>query len=465
MLLMGRIVAALLSGAMLAQAHSLHPLWPLAWAAPIPLLVAVIGASRGAALLCGAIAGAASGALMFDYLAQLSGPGPVIVIALLRAAIWAGAALATRAAAQALPAWAAVFVFPALMAGIETLLATVSPHGSAGAFAYSQMDFLPAIQVASLGGAPAITFVVMLFASAVALLLAKRAFTAALAPALIVAAALGFGYWRLEAEAKSESDHDLAGVALLAADQFEGIPMDWRTVWAGYAPLIERAADQDYRIVLLPEKIAFLGAQERELAVAQMAEIAARRDITLIFGADVESDDSQRYNRLYAIAGARAPVVYDKRHMIPGLESHFQVGAGSAPLGATSPHFGYAICKDMDFPALGRDYAGAEVVFAPAWDFGVDAWLHARMAMLRGVENGYAVVRSAREGALTVSDAYGRVLAEARSGPLTSFNAYVPVEGPGPTLYARIGDVFGWACLALAALLMGWSFWAARRSP
>jgi apolipoprotein N-acyltransferase len=27
-------------------------------------------------------------------------------------------------------------------------------------------------------------------------------------------------------------------------------------------------------------------------------------------------------------------------------------------------------------------------------------------------------------------------------------------EGPGATLYTRIGDVFAWACLALAALMM-----------
>jgi apolipoprotein N-acyltransferase len=63
-LTLGRIIAALLSGALLAQSYGLHPFWPLAWIAPIPLLIAVIGASRLGAFLYGALAGAASTSLL-----------------------------------------------------------------------------------------------------------------------------------------------------------------------------------------------------------------------------------------------------------------------------------------------------------------------------------------------------------------------------------------------------------------
>jgi apolipoprotein N-acyltransferase len=118
----------------------------------------------------------------------------------------------------------------------------------------------------------------------------------------------------------------------------------------------------------------------------------------------------------------------------------------------------------MDFPVLGREYAGVDVMLAPAWDFTDDAWLHSRMAMLRGVENGYAIVRSARNGVLTVSDAYGRVTAEAPSGPQTAYGVRVPAASPGATLYSRIGDAFGWAMLACAALLLAWTIWARRRA-
>ena len=42
-----------------------------------------------------------------------------------------------------------------------------------------------------------------------------------------------------------------------------------------------------------------------------------------------------------------------------------------------------------------------------------DGWIHARMAVMRGVENGFAVVRSAFLGVEAVSDAQGRLLASA----------------------------------------------------
>ena len=62
-----RIIAALLSGVMLAQAHSLEPIWQVGWAAPIPLLIALPSATRIGALVLGAIAGAGSTAFVIRY--------------------------------------------------------------------------------------------------------------------------------------------------------------------------------------------------------------------------------------------------------------------------------------------------------------------------------------------------------------------------------------------------------------
>ncbi len=464
MLLLGRIFAALISGALLAQAYSLHPFWPLAWLAPIPLLIAAIGASRVGALAYGAIAGVVSMALMITYFVEVAGLVPVLIITLSKALIWAAMAYAVRGAAKSLPKWAAIFVFPALMAGIDNLTAATSPHGTAGAFAYSQMDFVPVIQIASLGGAPAITFVVTLFASAVAFLLAKRAIVSAAAPALIVAAALSFGVFRIplvEPETPSGAPRTI-NATLIAGDQFEGIPEDWRNVWNAYTPQIERAADDGRRIIVLPEKIAHLEPGDRAAAIEQLAEIARRRDLLIVAGVDDEADDG-RFNRAFVFT-RETWGSYDKRHMIPAFESHFALGTEPLIFEHEDVRYGVAICKDMDFADLGREYAGVDVMLVPAWDFGEDAWLHSRMGVLRGVESGYAIVRSARNGVLTVSDAYGRVTSEAPSGPQTAYNVVAPTSGPGATLYARIGDVFGWFALALAVVLICWTIWARRRA-
>lgn len=449
-----RMAAALMSGALLAQAYGLHPIWPLAWIAPIPLLVAVYGAPRWQAFAFGALAGALSVGGMFAYFLSLSGPAPLAIIIVLKAIVWGMLALAARAGAARLPNWAALLIFPALMAAVETLIAQVSPHGSAGSLAYSQMDALPVIQAAALGGAPAVAFLVALFASALSLAIWKRNALIAIAPGLLLAAALGWGWQRTSTHNAPES-RDLR-VAMLASDQFEGIPQDYHPVWAAYAPQIERAADSDHRIVLLPEKIAFLSAADRDRALATFAEIARRRDIVIVVGVDV-AIGAARFNRAYVFRPDAETLTYDKRHMVPGFESYFALGTSALTFERGSTRLGVAICKDMDFPELGRGYPGARVMLTPAWDFGVDRWLHSRMAMLRGVENGYTVVRSARDGLLTVSDRYGRVTAQAASGAGAVLYADAPLGAPGPTLYERVGDAFGWACWALFALLAAWS--------
>jgi len=106
----------------------------------------------------------------------------------------------------------------------------------------------------------------------------------------------------------------------------------------------------------------------------------------------------------------------------------------------------------MDFPRLGREYGRAEVrlMLVPGWDFGRDAWEHSRVAVLRGVEGGYSIVRAARDGFLTISDSYGRVLDQERSSerPYAELEAKVPI-GSGMTIYDRIGDTFGWLALVL----------------
>lgn len=449
-MLLARLAAAVLAGGLLAQAHGLQPFWPLAWLAVAPLVAASLGATRSVAFLCGAIAGALSMALMGAYLLELGGPAPVAIITLAKALIWGGGALLVREAGAKLPVAVAVFALPAFLAGLDTLMAAGSPHGSAGSLAYSQMDFLPAIQVAAFGGAPLIVFVVTLFGSAIGFLVAKRNLLAAIAPALMVAAALGFGYFRLSGAPEGES----RSVAMIVADQFEGVPQHWQSVWEAYAPQIERAADADFRIVVLPEKIAQFSPEEAAVAVERLAEIARRRDLLLVVGVD-EQTAAGRYNRAYALSAAGVQS-YDKRHMVPDLESHFDIGPGDVALEHDGLRFGLAVCKDMDFPALGRAYAGVDAMLVPAWDFDSDAWLHSRMAVLRGVENGYAIVRSARNGVLTVSDSFGRVTAEAPSGPLTALNVNLAAAGRA-TLYSRIGDAFGWAMLALTLALAGLS--------
>jgi len=117
---------------------------------------------------------------------------------------------------------------------------------------------------------------------------------------------------------------------------------------------------------------------------------------------------------------------------------------------------------------LSREYAlqGANLLLVPAWDFNLDRWLHARMAVLRAVENGFALARSARNGLLTLSDNRGRVIAETATVP----GRFVSITGKvnvvhEQTFYTRTGDWFAWLCVAMFVILLAFPFLARSGSP
>jgi apolipoprotein N-acyltransferase len=158
-------------------------------------------------------------------------------------------------------------------------------------------------------------------------------------------------------------------------------------------------------------------------------------------------------NRALVASATGGIAWYDKHHLVPGFEDDTSPGRRLLVFDRNGQKAGIAICKDMHFPSFGLRYArrGVDLMIVPANDFVVDRWMAARMTTLRGVEGGYSVVRTARQGLLSVSDQYGRMLAEAVSGPqTTTMVASIPtLRLSRPTVYARTGDLFGWLCVAI----------------
>jgi len=77
------------------------------------------------------------------------------------------------------------------------------------------------------------------------------------------------------------------------------------------------------------------------------------------------------------------------------------------------------------------------------------------MAVMRAVENGFALARSARSGLLTLSDNRGRILAQTATAPsrFASISGILNVAGD-ETFYARTGDWFAWLCVAAFVVLL-----------
>lgn len=80
----------------------------------------------------------------------------------------------------------------------------------------------------------------------------------------------------------------------------------------------------------------------------------------------------------------------------------------------------------MDYPDPSRCYgqANAGLLPVPAWDFDIGRLWHGRMVIMRGVEYGFTIIRTAKQGLLTVSDDRGRVLTEIRTTPREPFTRF-----------------------------------------
>lgn len=467
------IIAAIATAAGFYFGGGLHPTWWLMWIAPMPLLVAATSAGGKPAFVAAFVAYFLGGLDMWRYLHGVLGlPAHVVILFTAGPAlIFAADVLVSSRLLRAGRVWQGVLSFPALWVAYEYLQATVSPHSTFGNLAYTQMNFLWIIQIASVTGIWGISFVVLLFASTAAALLARSGIWrqrrwVAVASLVVLAAVAEYG--RLHLFDMESGDHPI-NVALIAKDDATNIyrkdGLETLSLLRDYATQAQSTVTAHPDIIVLPEKIAVISDEHMSDVDSLFSSLANDTKAAIVVGV-VERKPSIRYNesRLY-LPGQTQPKVYLKHHLIPGIESE---SPGSERVAVSMPHgaLGLEICKDMDFPALSREYgkAGVGLMLVPAWDFRLDGWLHGRMAVLRGVENGFFVVRSAKDGLLTVSDPEGRILGEKQSSDgFETLETWASFRQRA-TLYTRFGDWFAWLDLLLSAVVLGFVFTARKKS-
>jgi apolipoprotein N-acyltransferase len=271
------------------------------------------------------------------------------------------------------------------------------------------------------------------------------------APIVLAAA---FGFWRM-----SEPYDTQKHIALIAIDPISGRAgrdADMAEVVQAYTAAVrEYGGDADF--VLLPEAVFENSPASSAAVETPLQEAANAIGARVIAGFDETLGDGRKVNAAVLFTPEAPTQRYIKRRLIPGLDLGYSTGSEALVDGTT----GIAICKDFDFPAMIREYGerGVTLMFGPSWDFGADGRLHARMALVRGVENGFALARAATDGRLTLSDRTGRIVAEVvtRSDAATVLTGDVGLRSGG-TLYARVGDVFAWIVVAAAAGLVGFRF-------
>jgi len=410
---------------------------------------------------------------LVPYLSKLV-PLPVLLAALVVPSLAFSAAVsAFRYALVQDHTIEAVLVFPAAWTSYEFILSLVSPHGTAGSVAYSQADFSQLVQICSLTGIWGITFLLTFVPAAVAAAWYLRGSwkrSAYIAFAMLGVITISLLYATLRST--GSTDRQFLSVGLVASDTTQGY---FNTTERNHALTVMRAflqqVDQLSRlgaeVVLLPEKCVRVMSQDSGSVVGILMDAARSKKVMIIVG--VSLTDSARHRNLALVFSDDGGLLatYEKTFLIPGFEASYQRGTSITLFSVASTRAGLLICKDMDFPQWVRQYerAGARILFVPAWDFGDDAWLHSRMAVLRGVELGCAVVRSASEGLLSVSDYRGNTVEIPSSNlPMGSLVTRI-LPGPGETLYSVAGDWFAWLNVVGLAVILGRNISRGLRRP
>jgi apolipoprotein N-acyltransferase len=221
-----------------------------------------------------------------------------------------------------------------------------------------------------------------------------------------------------------------------------------------YAKEISNLAVEGAQLILLPERAINIDKETGDSIISILGNAAKQNHVFIITGYTNFRNERERNSALVIDAEGNLVVDYNKVHLIKGLESQFTPGKEPGLFALNGVQAGTAICKDLDFPDYIKKYGKSAVSFlyVPAWDFSKDDWLHSRMAILRGVENGFSEIRTARLGRLTISDYYGRVTYEASSsnGRRITLLGEVSLQKKN-TMYTRFGDWFGIVNLIAAA--------------
>jgi len=436
------------------------PVWWVTWLAPLPVLwLAPRVRARWAALAAFA-AYVAGGFNVWTYLHDHLGFPTASNLAYIATSgvLMAVCTLLFRRLLLRRRTVAAALSVPALWVAYEYINNLTSIHATFFNISYTQADALPIIQLVAVTGLWGLGFLLLLVPTVASLQLWPQAAPRSrwtLAGCVVVAlvAVLAYGGWRLQQPPTST-----VRIGLVSLNErnirFLSTP-EGDARLAGYVDAMQRLIGEGAKILLTPE--ATFGTDTA--TIPAFASLANQRNVTVAAGISYRFGTADAHNMLTVFEPeATSPATYSKHHLLLGLEQ-YAPGDGFTLL-VGKPSIGLAICKDMDFHDIGRAYADrhAQLLLVPASDFEVDGWLHSRMAVVRGVESGFAVARVARAGRLTLSDDRGRVVAEA-SGEQHAAELVgdLPLHHT-TTLYSRLGDWFAWLDLVILAGVLVMAF-------
>lgn len=471
-------------GVLLGFANGRYLVPGLIWIVP-GILIAMMRSSSTRAASAGLIAASViAGAVQWTGVVPLS--LPISLSAAMSLSFALGLPfLADRLLYHRVPQMIGLLIFPLAQVSLELATSLILPFASFGAWAYTQTFAPPVIQIASLFGFWAVSFVIASIAPAIATIIGeagRRRWSGFLVAGPLVIASLVFGIWRLEVVPVATSPVRLAGLASKPSDLTSIIAAKDGCGADGCAKARTDARDQVDRLlartdgaakggkldfVTWSEAAAPLFSEDEPAFVASAQRIAKKYQIYFapaVFIVEPGRTPWRNEVILFDPQGNRV-ATHLKSRPVPGeisIDGPDRLELVPTPVGPV----GLAICYDMDFQALARQASGARLMLVPGSDWQAIDPLHPNMVALRAVENGYAVLRPSRESASVAFDGFGREIGRTAWQGVDAPLVKATLHTRAPlTLYSRIGDVFAYVAAAVFIVISVVAILNGRRSP
>lgn len=495
------ILSALLSGVLITLPFLYFSMAQLIWIALIPLLWASRGKNIRQGVALGLLAGLIFGCGSIHWLSRVTQLG-YLLLGFYLAIYWAGWNGLVAWVASRRPGWV-WWSAPAFFTALEFLRSHLFTGFPWNLLGVSQARNLPLIQVASFTGVYGVSFLIVLFNTAAALLLLtlfhpkvarRRGFRLWIAPAAAIGlliAALFYGSGELKRARPAAGGDSPFALCLVQGGIAQGLK--WDPALAGshfrtYLRLSREALNSRPDLIVWPESAVPYYIEEEPVVRGALGDLARTGRTCLLIGGDcrTEAKPFRYYNSAYLFeADGTLQGRYDKAHLVPygeytplkrflpflkrvvPWEDDFSAGEEVSPFDlGKDPRgrglkVGVLICYEDIFPSDVRTVVrrGANLlanVTNDAW-YGRTAapFQHADAALFRAVENRIYLGRSTNTGYSCVIDPWGRVVGEVvdEKGSALFVSGWKTVDiypGRPNSFYLKYGDIFSWICVGLS---------------
>jgi apolipoprotein N-acyltransferase len=367
-------------------------------------------------------------------------------------------------------------VYPIAATAMDFFSSNGSPFGTFGAIAYSQRDFLPMMQIASVTGLWGITFILSWFGSLMNYAWESgfkiNRLVLTLACVLVLILCLGVGRTLLSPQPTTTAQ--VAGFSLpngklsevlrqLQAGDEAGFRQTVDTLHMQELDQIRTLAQQGAEIVTLQEGAGMGYPDQVEKLLSDAAAIAREEQIYIVLS--TFTFGKEKPENVVHIIDPHGEIVlehvkYGGTQFEGSLTGNGELQTVDTPYGKISA----IICWDADFPNVVKQAGiqNVDLLFVPSNDWAAVKDIHAGMAAFRAVENGLSIYRQTGSGVSSVIDPFGRTLnhvdtiKESNTGTFAAVQTVMTPLSSVTTVYPMIGDVFGNVMLVtFAGLLLG----------